>query len=115
MTGSTVSNSNKASELDQEIPNRRQLCESEAVQMAWMSAQSTKILGQVLMFYTITRHTHDTQVKTHSPTRGRLQAFGSDSSKSSNFLLWSIVKNLQTQMQLIQCARCGALLQPSTD
>lgn len=93
MTGSTVSNSNKASELDQEIPNRRQLCErSEAVQTTWMSAQSTKTLGQVLMFYTsgkhtITRHTHDTQVKTHSPTRGRLQAFGSDSSKSSNFLL----------------------------
>lgn len=46
--------------------------------------------------------------QTHSPTSGRLQALGSDSSTSSNFLLWSMVKNLQRQVQLIQQARGGA-------
>lgn len=32
-------------------------------------------------------NTHITEVETHSPTRGRLQAFGSDSSRSSSFLV----------------------------
>lgn len=50
-----------------------------------------------------------TEVKTHSPTSGRLQAFGSDSSKSSNFLVWSIVKYLQTQVSLIKYATSGVL------
>lgn len=49
-------------------------------------------------------------MKTHSPTSGRLQAFGSDSSKSSNFLVWSIVRNLQTQESLIRQATCGVVL-----
>lgn len=33
---------------------------------------------------------------TYTPTNGRLEALGSDSSSSNSFLVWSIVRNLQT-------------------
>lgn len=34
---------------------------------------------------------------TYTPTNGRLEALGSDSSSSNSFLVWSIVRNLQTE------------------
>lgn len=35
----------------------------------------------------------------YSPTSGRLEAFGSDSSSRSNFLVWSMVRNLKRELR----------------
>lgn len=44
---------------------------------------------------------------THSPTSGRLEALGSDSSSSSSFLVWSMVRNLETQTAAVRFRNRG--------